>query len=217
MRPAPASCWDRLGRQLRHPSGCGGRLLGHAITVVNRAPNRAAIAALDLRAGDTVLELGFGPGAAVRVLAADPRPRRIVGVDASEAMVNQARRHNRAAVAAGRVDLRQATFDDLPLPGASVDKVLAVNVVYFWDDAPAILGEVRRVLRPGGRLAIYATDLRAMRRWKFAGPDSHRLFDRAGLAALLRDGGFAPNGIAVREIRVTFAVPGLIATAVLPA
>jgi len=184
--------------------------------IVNRAPNRAAIAALDLQPGDAVLELGFGPGTAIHALAADVRPRRIVGVDASEAMVIQARRRNRAAIAAGRVVLHRADFDDLPLPDASVDKVLAVNVVYFWDDAPAILGEVRRVLRPGGRLVVYATDARAMRRWKFAGPHSHRLFDRAGLAALL-SGSFVPDGIAVREIRTAFAVPGLLATATLPA
>jgi len=212
-----ASRWERLGRQLRHPSGAAGRLLGHAMEVANRGANRAAIAALDLRPGDDLLELGCGPGAALHALAARQDLGRICGIDASPAMLAQARRRNRAALSADRVDLRLASFEQLPLPDGCIDKVLAVNVVYFWDNAPAVLAEVRRVLRPGGRIAVYATSARAMRRWKFAGPDPPRLFDREGLAALLAGGGFACDGIAVVEVRQAFAVPGLVATATMVA
>lgn len=204
---------ERLGRQLRHPRGTAGRLLGRAMALANRGANRAAIAALEVNADDRILELGFGPGAAVAALAALAPRGRIHGVDASRAMLEVASRRNRAAIAEGRVTLTQTTFDRLPLPDDAADKVLAVNVVYFWQEPAPILREVRRVLRPGGLLCIYATDAATMRRWKFAGPATHRVFDRQGLTVLLRDGGFEESGIALRRIRSFPNVPGWIATA----
>jgi len=209
----PATRWERLGRQLRHPDGRAGWLLGHAMAFANRGPNRAAIAALDLRPAENVLELGFGSGTAIPVLAAQAWEGRIYGIDNSKVMLKLACRRNRALLRSGRVELKLGSFERLPLPDAAVDKILAVNVVYFWDDARSVLEELRRVLRPRGRVAIYATDAAAMRSWKCAGPETHRLFDRRSLAELLANGGFAQDGIAVREVRAAFTVPGLIATA----
>lgn len=180
--------------------------------VANRRPNRAAIDALDIRAGDEILELGFGPGNAIGTLAALAPLGRIHGIDKSPLMLARARRRNMREIRSGHVVLKQGSFDDLPLPDASVDKILAVNVVYFWDDARPVLAEVRRVLRPGGLLSIYATDVSAMRRWKFAGPGTHRTFDRHTLAELLQSGGFAGDEIDVRKIRTTLKIRGLIAT-----
>lgn len=170
--------------------------------IANRRANDAAIEALDVHAEDDILELGFGPGAAIHRLVTLAPLGRIYGIDASAPMVRLAGRRNRTAVREGRVELRQASFDDLPLPDAAVSKILAVNVVYFWEDPQRILAEVRRVLRPGGKLAVYATDAAVMRRWKFAGPDTHHTFDRSALAALLESGGFEPEGIRLRKVRL---------------
>ena len=61
--------WDAMGRQLRHPSGFPGRMIGQAMAIANRRPNRLAIEALGVAPEDVVLELGFGPGRAVGKLA----------------------------------------------------------------------------------------------------------------------------------------------------
>ena len=204
---------DRIGRQLQHPSGLAGRLLGHAMELANRRPNREAIAALDIEPDDDILELGFGPGAAIEALAMLAPQGRIFGVDISQTMLELACQRNQMAIRTGRMVLTQGGFDHLPLAGGSVDKILAVNVVYFWHDAETILREVQRVLRPGGLICLYATDAAAMRRWKFAGPETHRTFDRQALAALLQNGGFAADQIVLREIRVLPNIPGWIATA----
>lgn len=208
--------WATIGRQLAHPTGLTGRLAGHAMRILNARPNALAVAALDLHPADAVLELGCGPGHGVRLLA-DRVPDGVVhAVDRSAVMLAQARARNRAAVAAGRVRFYRGPFESLPFPGASMDKVLAVNVAYFWRDADAVLGEVRRVLRPGGLLSVYVTDAAVMGRWKFADPETHRLFDRDGLAAVLRAGGFRADRIAVAPVAVLPGVPGLVATASLP-
>lgn len=69
-------------------------------------------------------------------------------------MLAQARARNRRAIRAGRVRLYRGRCEQLPLASRSIDKVLAVNVAYFWHDAEAAPREVRRVLRPGGLLSV---------------------------------------------------------------
>ena len=204
--------WHEIGRQLGHPSGWRGRALGQLMRVANRLPNRLALDALALEAGDTVLELGFGPGEALAAMV-QGGCRAIYGIDRSAAMIEQATRRNRAAVAAGRIRLCEGDFASLPYPDASFDKVLAVNVVYFWHHAAEVISEIRRVLRPGGSLVIYATHSGSLDKWKFAGGDTHRHFDEQALLALLMAGGFAPELITVTAVTLARSVSGLVMVA----
>ncbi|MDX6521374.1 MAG: hypothetical protein QOJ31_296 [Gaiellales bacterium] len=112
---------------------------------------------LEVQAGDAVLEVGFGPGEAIHALAAAGTAARVLGVDHSATMLAQARRRNAKAIRTGRVELFQAGADRLPFGDEAVDRMLAVNVVYFLDDPVATFGEWRRVLRPGGRLVAFLT------------------------------------------------------------
>ena len=204
--------WEKIGRQLEHPKGLGGRLTGHFMRVVNRAPNRLAVDALELEPDDVALDLGCGPGSAIALMV--PRARKVYGMDQSRTMIEQAARNNSAAISEGRVVLRVGTFERLPYVSGSFDKILASNVMYFWHDIPAVLGEIRRVLKPGGRLAIYVTDAGTMRRWKFAGPDTHRLFTDEEVRAGLVEGGFDRHAIDIERIGLPGGVRGLVATAI---
>jgi ubiquinone/menaquinone biosynthesis C-methylase UbiE len=210
------SPWDSVGQQLRRPHGLIGRLTGVLMRLVNAAPNRLAVQALGIAPQDIVLELGFGPGHAIGLLAARATNGFVYGIDQSPVMVEQAQVRNRRTIEAGRVYLYEAAFDRLPFEDASVDKILAVNVIYFWQDSAAVLAEIRRVLRPGGKIAIYATQASSMRRWKFASPETHRLFTAHELSTLLEQGGFRPDQIKVLEIPIARGIDGLIATASMP-
>jgi hypothetical protein len=61
---------------------------------------------------------------------------------------------NKAAIRAGRVDLRLGSVDTLPDFGEPLDKVLAINSLGFWPDRVAHLTELRARLRPGGTIAL---------------------------------------------------------------
>ncbi|MGO8918453.1 MAG: class I SAM-dependent methyltransferase [Stellaceae bacterium] len=204
--------WSAIGRQLRHPTGPVGWTAGHLMGLLNARPNALSIAALNLQATDDILELGCGPGHGVRLMAAQSPRSVICAIDQSATMIAQARRTNRDAIRSGRVRLYRGTFEELPFPNRSMDKILAVNVVYFWRDAETVLREVRRVLRPNGVLSVYVTDAQTMRRWKFAEPQTHRLFDRDELAGMLRLGGFYDEPIAVASIQLLWGITGLIGT-----
>jgi ubiquinone/menaquinone biosynthesis C-methylase UbiE len=75
-------------------------------------------------------------------------------VDRSDLMRRQATRRNRAAIAAGRVELHVGAAASLPVADASFTRAFAVNSLQFWPDLPAALGELRRVLIPQGRLVL---------------------------------------------------------------
>ena len=143
---------DRPSRSpFAHPSGALGWLAGRVMLRANRQDD--LIDLLDVREGDIVLEVGYGPGGLLRRLAATPAGR-IDGVDPSEQMRRAAGRANRAAVADGRIRLRVGAADDTGFAGGAFDRVVSVNTLAIWPDLDAGLAELHRVTRPGGRVVL---------------------------------------------------------------
>jgi SAM-dependent methyltransferase len=212
LRPSLNAFWQGIGAQLRNPSGLWGRMAGSLMAFGNGKPNTLAVVALSMREGESLLELGCGPGCALQGLLRLPHLARVIGLDWSEVMLAHASRRNRLALAAGRLALVRGDFARLPFIAEIVDAILAVNVVYFMRSSAAVR-EAHRVLRPGGRMVLYATDRSVMRNWRFAGPHNHRLFDHNGLTALLIDAGFAADCIRIEGVDAGFGVMGLLAVA----
>lgn len=189
-----------IGKQLARPTGWRGRLVGAAMRVANRRATALAIEALAVAPGNAVLDFGCGAGDAIPCLSRRARDGQIYGIDHSADMIAAAaRRHAHAT-------FHCASFTALPLPAASVDRVLATNVAYFWYDDGAVLDEIRRVLRPGGRLSVYVTAASALRRAGLGNSGTHRLFDRYDLARIL-----GPRA-KVENVDAGFGVAGLIGT-----
>lgn len=141
-------------RNFAHPRGAVGAAVGWLMARKNRRINELAVATLDPGAADRVLEIGFGPGVAIALLAAAARNGQVHGVDVSAVMVRQAERRNRRQVRSGLVRLRQGGVDELPYPDGSFDGVIATNNFHLWPDPVAGLVEVVRVLRGTGQLVL---------------------------------------------------------------
>jgi ubiquinone/menaquinone biosynthesis C-methylase UbiE len=125
-----------------------------ALRPSNRRRNRWAVALLDVGPTDRILEIGFGPGIAVREAARRASRGRVVGIDHSPEMVRQATRRNATAVQDGRVELHQAAVDALPSFESAFDRVLVVNSFGFWPRPGDHLIEIRALMRRGGIIAI---------------------------------------------------------------
>ncbi len=151
-----------LSDQLSRPSGLAGRVVAAGMNRGNRDFNARAIERLDVRPGTRVLDLGFGGGLTFGPLL--ERGATVVGVDRASDMVAAASARHRAEVEAGRVAVHTGDVLALPLEDAAVDRVLTVNTVYFWRDLAPALGEVHRVLAPGGRVVIGIRDGAVMER-----------------------------------------------------
>ena len=112
------------------------------------------IAVAELRAGETVLDLGSGGGIDVLLSAQRVGPTgRAFGLDMTDEMLALARR-NAAAAGATNVEFLKGHIEAIPLPAASVDVVISNCVINLAADKPAVFREIARVLRPGGRLGV---------------------------------------------------------------
>ena len=215
----PRSCrvvdrlWHALGVQLRHPSGVIGSFVGWFMAIANDEPNRLAIDALELQPTDRVLELGFGPGWGLRSIAARVPDGQVFGVDQSDRMLRQATSMNQAGIAKGRVVLLKGSFSPLPWIESTFNKILLVNVAYFFDSNGQDMAEVYRVLRLGGRTVIYVTSRETMSKWPFSGPETHRIYDRNELLDLLESAGFQRADIKIEDLKLPLGIKGLLAIA----
>ncbi len=107
-----------------------------------------------LREGETVVDLGSGGGLDVFLAAKKVGPTgKAIGIDMTTEMIELAEA-NRATSRATTVEFHLATSDKLPLPDPSVDCVISNCVINLAPDKPAVLREIARVLKPGGRLAV---------------------------------------------------------------
>jgi SAM-dependent methyltransferase len=126
-------------------------------------PDAAALASLgcgnptavaDLREGEVVLDLGSGGGIDVILSARRVGPSGTAyGLDMTDEMLALAQRNAQEAGVAN-VHFLKGMIEEIPLPAGSVDVVISNCVINLSTDKPAVLTEMARVLKPGGRLGI---------------------------------------------------------------
>jgi SAM-dependent methyltransferase len=145
--PAPqfdpkAAIRERFTERAHHFAGGAGSDLPAVLELVRQ---------LDLKGSEDVVDVATGGGALAIAMA--PSTRQVTGVDLTPAMLDQAR------LAAAARDLKNVTFlegdvENLPLPDAAFDILTCCRAVHHFLDMGRAFAEIRRVLRPGGRLGI---------------------------------------------------------------
>ena len=113
-------------------------------------PTRVA----EMKAGETVLDLGSGAGADVLISAGRVGPSgKAIGIDMTDEMLDLARR-NAAEAGVTNVEFLKGYLEQLPLRDQTVDVVISNCVINLSGDKPKVLAEAARVLKPGGRFAV---------------------------------------------------------------
>ena len=167
---------ERYARAASTGSCCGPECCGHDETLdadltagtysqadISALPTQAVEASLgcgnptavaDLAEGESVLDLGSGGGIDVLLSA-----RRVgetgfaYGLDMTDEMLDLAKK-NAAEAGVTNVEFLKGYIEAIPLPDSSVDVVISNCVINLSTDKPAVLDEISRVLRPGGRIGI---------------------------------------------------------------
>jgi ubiquinone/menaquinone biosynthesis C-methylase UbiE len=136
-------------------TGATGLLCALVMLVMGRAKARLATDVASVSEADHVVDIGCGPGTAVR--AAARRGASVTGVDPARVMLRVAR-----ALTRDRADITWAdgSAENLPLPDGSVTVAWSLATVHHWKDVTASLAEAHRVLAPGGRLLAIERQVR---------------------------------------------------------
>ena len=186
-----------------HPgfAGVTGSIYAAAFLLTGRANARLAAELTEISPEDHVVDIGCGPGNAVRTAAR--RGARATGIDPSRSMLRVARISTRDH----RVQWAKGGAETLPLPDGSATIVWALATVHHWRDVPEGLAEIHRVLAPGGRLLAIERQCQP----GATGFASHGwTTDQAeSFAALCRSTGFVDVTVASRKSsRPVWAVAG---------
>jgi len=108
-----------------------------------------------LQPGETVLDVGCGAGIdSVLAARAVGGTGHVVGLDFLEEMCERARNHAHEAGVEGWTEFIRGEMEEIPLPDESVDVVISNGVINLSPRKSRVLAEIRRVLRPGGRLSV---------------------------------------------------------------
>jgi SAM-dependent methyltransferase len=120
----------------------------------SRLVARDFLAWLMVPAGHRWLDVGCGTGALSQGILEHGAPSTVIGIDASAGFVEHARRH----VSDPRASFRAGDAQALPFAGADFDAAVSGLVLNFVPDSARMMGEMRRVVKPGGVVAVYVWD-----------------------------------------------------------
>jgi cyclopropane fatty-acyl-phospholipid synthase-like methyltransferase len=142
-------------RQFKRPHGLLGRLAGFIMAnrLSNRERNLWTVGLLALEPNYRVLEIGCGPGFALKACAAKLPEGCVVGIDHSETMVSQARRRLALDIKSGRADVRLSSLSDVASETDTYDRVYSLNVVQFFPDMEEGFRQIHRCLVRHGMVA----------------------------------------------------------------
>lgn len=134
----------------------------------------------------SVLDVGTGPGVLLAEIARLRPDLRVTGIDPSVDMITAA---NRTIGGFGdRVVARIGDVTRLDFPDASFDVVVSSFSMHHWDDVPAAVPELARVLRPGGGLYIYDLEKAPFDTLDAAAGETTRFAGRAAQHSVIRTG-----------------------------
>lgn len=157
-----------------------------------QASTRETAARLALAPGDRVLDIGCGTGALLRHLSGVHPAGQLTGVDPVPEMLAVARRRLSSAI-----ELQEGWAEQIPLAAEQFDAVVSCSVFHYIREPAAALGEMLRVLRPGGKLVVtdWCDDYLScrlydcyLRRFSRA---HHRVYQQRQLVRLVEDSGFS--------------------------
>ena len=181
-----------VGKQLQHPRGLLGKVLFRGMASMTIAHARWTADLMEVNPGDEVLEVGFGNGANIALLAERASTGNVTGIEVSETAIEMASKRNAAAISEGRVRLHLVSPGAaLPVDEGTVDKACTVATMYVIEDPAAVFAEMHRVLKPGGLAAVTFPIRENFIRFKPAKAEGFHFHELADLESAFRDVGFA--------------------------
>jgi SAM-dependent methyltransferase len=145
-----------LGRmdQYRCPTGNEGKAVAASMNRRHSALTAWGLEHVKINPDSIILDVGCGGGKTVSTLAQRAVQGKVFGIDYSADMVEYSKEVNRELIEQNRVEIVKASVEKTGFPADFFDLVTAIETYYFWPSLPAAFQEIRRVLKPEGKLLL---------------------------------------------------------------
>lgn len=143
-----------LEDQFQRPTGKQGRTIAAKMNKGHYELTTWGLTYVTIEPTFTILDVGFGGGKTINRLAEMVPQGKVYGIDYSPDMVDYAKKTNKKYVENGKVELKEASVDNTGFPADTFDLVTAVETYYFWPNLSAAFKEIKRILKPNGRLLM---------------------------------------------------------------
>ena len=140
--------------QFQRPTGRSGKIVAALMNKSHEALTSWGLTHITIEPDYTVLDVGCGGGKTVNRLAALVPNGKVYGIDYSPDMVAFTKKLNKKYVEEGKVEVTAAKADKTGFKDGTFDLVTTVETYYFWPSLPAAFQEIKRVLKPGGKLLM---------------------------------------------------------------
>ena len=159
-----------LARQVLKPQKWIGRPFLWLMNVSHSSLTDWGLKQVTIEKNFSVLDIGCGGGRTIQKLANVATEGLVYGVDYASGSIAVSRSKNASLIKTGRVEIHEGSVSQLPFPDSMFDLALAVETQYYWPDLVNDMKEVRRVLKPGGRLVVIAETYKGGRLDKLTAP-----------------------------------------------
>ena len=180
-----------LGQLLRKPIGKHGISVGEGMNISNVGMYDLILSKMRLKDDFRILEIGLGNGKFVYKYFEKNARVHVSAIDYSELMCKIAGDENQDLMKSGILDIRCEDMKAMSFEDNTFDELVTINTVYFWDPAECCIGEIKRVLKLGGRLYLGYRTREDMKDLAFA-KDVFTLYDSEELESL-----FLSNGLTI--------------------
>ena len=140
--------------QYRCPTGRAGSLVAASMNRHHKQLTLWGLSKVEIGSGFMILDVGCGGGKTVNRLAELAPQGKVFGIDYSADMVEYSKKVNKKLIAQSRVEIVEGSVEKIGFPDDGFDLVTAFETYYFWGNFPDALTEIKRVLKPGGKMLL---------------------------------------------------------------
>lgn len=145
---------SELMDQYKRPTGSRGRVVAALMNQRHKALTSWGLTHVNIEPDYVILDVGCGGGKTVSRLAQLAVLGKVFGIDYSVDMVEYSKKVNKKLIAENRVEIIEDTVEKTGFPDNFFDLVTAIETYYFWPSFPDALQEIKRVLKPDGKLLM---------------------------------------------------------------